>query len=112
MKLNDINERLMLGPVELSGKCCDCGVDVHIKAELSGMNLIIDGGAAFHPPAIWNCPEDYMFKCPACFKTEPKFFPKTEVYTRCVGYLRPVNQMNPGKVAEINQRAMFNIQGI
>ena len=31
-----------------------------------------------------------------------------EVYTRCVGYLRPVKQMNHGKRAEIKQRTMFN----
>lgn len=29
--------------------------------------------------------------------------------TRCVGYLRPVDQMNEGKQAEVNDRTMFNI---
>ncbi len=111
MKLNNINERLLLGPVELSGKCCDCGAEVNIKAELSGMNLIIDGGAAFHPPAIWNCPEEYLFKCPVCFKAEPKFYPKTEVYSRVVGYMRPVSQWNDGKKAEFEIRKTFDCCG-
>ncbi len=40
-------------------------------------------------------------KCPLCGK-------KTEVYSRVVGYLRPVDQYNPGKQAEFKQRKMFD----
>lgn len=29
--------------------------------------------------------------------------------TRCVGYLRPVNQMNEGKQAEVEDRTMFGV---
>lgn len=32
---------------------------------------------------------------------------KTEVYTRVVGYLRPVNQFNEGKTAEFKDRKEF-----
>jgi len=40
-------------------------------------------------------------KCPNCGR-------KTEVYSRVVGYLRPVDQYNPGKQAEFKQRKMFD----
>ena len=40
-------------------------------------------------------------KCPVCGK-------KVEVYSRIVGYLRPVDQYNPGKQAEFRQRKMFD----
>ncbi|OYT42433.1 MAG: ribonucleoside triphosphate reductase [Candidatus Aenigmarchaeota archaeon ex4484_224] len=40
-------------------------------------------------------------KCPICGK-------RTEVYSRVVGYLRPVDQYNPGKQAEFKQRKMFD----
>ena len=40
-------------------------------------------------------------KCPVCGK-------KTEVYSRVVGYLRPVDQYNPGKQSEFKQRKMFD----
>ncbi|MCD6547476.1 MAG: ribonucleoside triphosphate reductase [Nanoarchaeota archaeon] len=40
-------------------------------------------------------------KCPVCGK-------KTEVYSRVVGYLRPIDQYNPGKQAEFKQRKMFD----
>jgi len=40
-------------------------------------------------------------KCPNCGR-------KTEVYSRVVGYLRPVDQYNPGKQAEFKQRRLFD----
>ncbi|RLB13478.1 MAG: ribonucleoside triphosphate reductase, partial [Deltaproteobacteria bacterium] len=39
--------------------------------------------------------------CPHCHQ-------ETEVYSRVVGYLRPVNQWNSGKQAEFNMRKVFN----
>lgn len=41
------------------------------------------------------------FKCPICGKD-------AEVYSRVVGYLRPVNQWNDGKQAEFNRRQTFD----
>jgi anaerobic ribonucleoside-triphosphate reductase len=34
-----------------------------------------------------------------------------EVYTRTVGYLRPVKQMNDAKQSEVNERLMFKTDG-
>jgi len=34
---------------------------------------------------------------------------KTEVYSRVVGYYRPVQQMNPGKKAEFHDRTNFTV---
>lgn len=33
---------------------------------------------------------------------------KTEVYSRVVGFLRPVSQYNPGKKQEFKERATFD----
>ncbi|WP_232362536.1 ribonucleoside triphosphate reductase [Desulfogranum mediterraneum] len=44
-----------------------------------------------------------VFSCPECGK-------KTEVYSRVVGYLRPVQQWNEGKKAEFGQRSHFSLQ--
>lgn len=41
-------------------------------------------------------------KCPRCGRA-------TEVYSRIVGYLRPVNQWNPGKQAEFEKRKEYKI---
>lgn len=42
--------------------------------------------------------------CPECKKP-------TEVYSRVVGYLRPVNQWNEGKQAEFELRSTFKVKG-
>jgi ribonucleoside-triphosphate reductase len=34
---------------------------------------------------------------------------ETEIYSRVVGYLRPIKQWNNGKQAEYEQRKTFNI---
>lgn len=34
---------------------------------------------------------------------------KCEVFSRVVGYIRPVQQWNDGKVAEFNQRKTFDV---
>ena len=36
---------------------------------------------------------------------------KTEVYSRVVGYYRPVQQFNPGKQAEFEQRTAYDLSG-
>lgn len=36
---------------------------------------------------------------------------KCEVYSRVVGYIRPVNQWNVGKQAEWNDRKFFKMNG-
>ena len=37
---------------------------------------------------------------------------RAEVYSRCVGYLRPVEQYNDGKQAEFYDRKTYVIKGI
>lgn len=34
---------------------------------------------------------------------------RCEVYSRVVGYIRPVSQWNPGKQSEFDDRTTFNI---
>jgi len=48
-------------------------------------------------------------KCKTCHKKEPqlKNFRKTEVYSRVVGYIRPVEQWNKGKREEYKDRKEF-----
>lgn len=45
--------------------------------------------------------------CRACY--EMKMFP-TEVYSRVVGYIRPVKQWNSGKQAEFKDRKEFKVK--
>ncbi len=45
------------------------------------------------------------FICPKCLIEQP-----CEVYSRVVGYLRPVQQWNNGKVMEYKQRKLFKVK--
>jgi len=61
-------------------------------------------------PTFSICPshgylEGEHFECPKCTIKQP-----CEVYTRVVGYLRPVNQFNPGKQQEFRERKEFKIK--
>ena len=49
-------------------------------------------------------------KCRSCHEKDPvlKNFQKTEVYSRIVGYMRPVEQWNAGKTEEWKDRKVFN----
>ena len=44
-------------------------------------------------------------QCPDCRS-------ETEVYSRVVGYLRPVQQWNEGKQSEFHPRSMFRVEGV
>lgn len=50
-------------------------------------------------------------KCAECYASDPvlRNFRETEVYSRVVGYIRPVKQWNKGKQAEYGDRREFSI---
>lgn len=98
------------GDFNLKGKCIDCGKETTIAVlRTDDSQILIEGGAVFNPPESYGYDSKTVCKCDACFIIDPKVHQRTEVYTRVVGYLRPMNQMNPGKLSEVNQRVMFNI---
>ncbi|MBU3942389.1 anaerobic ribonucleoside-triphosphate reductase [Patescibacteria group bacterium] len=50
-----------------------------------------------------------MFKCSECYENNPSLnkFQKCEVYSRVVGYIRPVDQWHVGKRQEYKDRKEF-----
>ena len=52
-----------------------------------------------------------MSNCPKCGKELVDVCPEcgqpVEVYSRIVGYMRPISTWNPGKVAEFNDRKEY-----
>jgi anaerobic ribonucleoside-triphosphate reductase len=55
--------------------------------------------------------EKEFFKCKPCCEKDSvlRNFRETEVYSRCVGYIRPVQNWNKGKVQEFNDRVTYKI---
>ena len=89
-----------------NGTCHDCGETMEVSATPMEDGIHITGGSVYEPT-----PQSFFLKCDACFQKDPRLrnFQKCEVYSRVVGYLRPVSQWNEGKQAEFNNRITFDV---
>ena len=92
--------------IGFEGRCHDCSSDVKVDVSLVPEGFMISGGAVYEPQT-----EQYFTKCDTCYAKNPVLtnFQKCEVYSRVVGYLRPVSQWNEGKQAEFQNRKTFDI---
>ena len=61
---------------------------------------------------LYEVVSDKFIKCKACYQKDPvlKNFKKAEVYSRVVGYIRPVQQWNGAKQAEFGDRKEFDLK--
>lgn len=87
--------------------CKDCGMGAIVIASMQEDGQIgIDGGAVYQPDP--NC-EDVYIKCDSCFIKNPILtgWRKTEVYSRIVGYMRPLQTWNNAKAGEFKMRKEF-----
>jgi hypothetical protein len=88
---------------EVSYPCYDCGKELEVKGEeiIGGQMLKYDLGEE------WG----YIIKCDECYEKDPSLrnYNKTEVYSRIVGYYRPVKQWNEGKQKEFKDRKIYNL---
>ena len=93
----------------LEGECYDCAQDVSLEIEMDVTGKFEVQGGAFYSSG-----EGQYLKCNACYKKEPQLFLKCdkecEVYSRVVGYLRPVKQWNLGKKEEFKERRVFKME--
>jgi anaerobic ribonucleoside-triphosphate reductase len=91
--------------------CHDCKKEIkaedgEIKAEdgeiKDGFALVYDDGGE----------KISVYKCKECFEKNPSLnnFKKCEVYSRIVGYIRPVQQWNEGKPQEYKDRTEFKTE--
>ena len=86
------------------GGCDDCRKDV-----IERKGKIING---FLLKYTFNGQDYWICKCTKCFKKDPALrnFQKCEVYSRIVGYLRPVQQWNVGKQREYKERKNYKLK--
>ena len=91
--------------VEADKICHDCGKEILINGEAieNGVYLSYDNAGQ-----IVN-----IFKCNECFDKNKALtnFQECEVYSRVVGYIRPVQQWHKGKKQEYGERKEFNMPG-
>ena len=85
-------------------RCYDCNKEITTqKGEL--LNAV---GLLYKD----NGKEIKIFKCKDCYEKNPSLtnFQKCEVYSRVVGYIRPVQQWNVGKEQEFKERKIYRIK--
>lgn len=94
------------GDLIWQGKCHDCKSPVTVSAVPKSDGIHIDGGSVYEPKQ-----NRFFLKCSECFQKDPvlKDYQDCEVYSRVVGYLRPVAQWNDGKQAEFSDRKLFQV---
>ena len=83
--------------------CYDCGCKITIAGdEIKNGNMVV---------YEVNGEKITIFKCAACLKKNPALqnYQQCEVYTRVVGYLRPVQQWHKGKKQEYGERVEYNM---
>ena len=88
------------------GKCHDCGCEVNITALPMEDGIHIKGGSIYEPSQ-----DRFFLKCDTCFEKDSllRNYQDCEVYSRVVGYLRPVKQWNEGKQAEFALRSRYRL---
>jgi hypothetical protein len=84
--------------------CHDCKREIEVKGSKikNGVMLVYESGGE----------KITIFKCKECFEKsrELKNYQPCEVYSRVVGYLRPVQQWNLGKQQEFKERKEYKIK--
>jgi len=87
--------------------CWDCGKVLEVNDDGTIVNaekLRVQKGSDGSPSIIIKCKECYN-------KNKNVIIPQAcEVYSRVVGYLRPVSQWNEAKQAEFKTRKVFKIK--
>jgi hypothetical protein len=87
----------------VENKCHDCGKEIRINGEEieNGVSLMYDNGGE----------KINVLKCNDCFEKNKSLnnFQKCEVYSRVVGYIRPVEQWHKGKRQEYGERKEFSM---
>jgi len=87
------------------GVCHDCQCEIRVTANPKADGIHIKGGGVYEPEA-----DKFIMKCNDCVVSDPvlRNYQDCEVYIRVVGYLRPVNQWNDAKCAELHDRKLFD----
>jgi len=115
MRIEDLKKDIEKGNMIYQGSCHDCGTSVKVTATLREDGaIVIDGNGSVYKIKM-GLKTRYFLKCKSCFKEDKTLrnFRETEVYSRVVGYLRPIQQYNKGKREEFKMRKEFvNTKGL
>jgi len=99
--------------IGFQGTCHDCGCAVTIGIDWAeDGKLTISGGVLYNPQVgPTSADRQFFLKCDSCFKKDSTLrnYMPCDVYSRVVGYLRPVSGWNEGKKEEFKLRSTFKV---
>jgi hypothetical protein len=114
LKVDDLEkyfEEAQSNEFAFQGKCHDCKCDVTVDVDMDKNGMVtIAGGAVYGPDMGIGGEKKIFLKCDRCFEKDPilRNYQPCEVFSRVVGYLRPVAMWNKGKQAEFGVRKNFD----
>lgn len=87
--------------VKKPNRCYDCGKEIKIEGKEIKNGVLLEYKEGDKKIEV--------LKCNKCFKKNPSLqnYQNCEVYSRIVGYLRPVQQWNIGKQQEFKERKNY-----
>jgi hypothetical protein len=90
--------------MKITGICFDCDKVMDLEETEKGLD-VKDGHFLVRK-------DTYRIKCNECFGKNPKWIDKQpcEVYSRVVGYIRPVQQWHASKQEEYRERKTFALK--
>ena len=110
MRIRDLQrlfEQEQARELSWSGCCWNCGKEIEVVARVEDDGqLSVEGGAVYRFEDLGT-----FLKCSGCYKQDPvlRNYQPMEVYSRVVGYYRPVTHFNPGKQEEFYERVNFKV---
>ena len=115
MEIKEIEKQLETrDKLEYKGKCHECGKDVVVCCfkDKETEAITIEGGAVYNPLVGTPPTKQIFLKCDSCFMDDSvlRNYQSCDVYSRVVGYIRPVNGWNRGKIEEFRQRKEFIVE--
>lgn len=91
-------------------ECADCGEE-HIATikRISDIELDIDNAIIGVKKFKTDFTDRYVFKCPDCYEKDNNFGLECDIYSRVVGFYRPIKYWNKGKRAEYKERVVYDM---
>jgi ribonucleoside-triphosphate reductase len=97
--------------INVKNKCHDCSKDITINADIIENGVLLKYDLSTQTGNKGEMID--IFKCSDCYAQNKALnnFQKCEVYSRVVGYIRPVQQWNNGKKQEFEERKEYLMPG-
>lgn len=88
--------------------CMDCGEElIATVTRVSETEMEIDNVIIGVRKSKVDLKDRYVFKCPRCFVQDQNFGTECDVYSRVVGFMRPLKYWNNAKQEEFKQRKVY-----